>query len=97
MNKWFSIESEDKLSCCNCGDVFPKNIGGLDHHPSICTKCGIECVLFEWSKLVQIHTQAAPSPIRRFILWAQHELDELEFIELLSSFEELGEEISNKS
>lgn len=93
MNKWYSVENEKGLACCRCGAFFEKGALILDHHPSICPNCNVECLLYDWEKGIQIVTEDAPYEMQHFIRWAQKELDELEFLELLVGFEEIAKKL----
>jgi hypothetical protein len=61
----------------------------------ICPNCQIQCVWYDFgkSRVLQVIPSLAPTIFRSFIEWSQSELDELEFIELMLSFEELGNAI----
>lgn len=95
MNNWFSIGDDKGVVCCGCNSYIKMSYGGLDHHPSKCPNCGLNCVLILWNKWIQISTNQAPNHFKSFIYWAQKELDELEFVELLSNFEEIAEQINS--
>ena len=57
----------------------------------ICPTCKIECIWYDCGKrkVVQLIPSFAPKEFQMFIKWAQEELDEIEFVELLVAFEEL--------
>jgi hypothetical protein len=92
MNKrWFSVGSSDEVICANC-DVLQKGIYSHDHHPCICPNCKIDCFWYDVvsGRTLQIIPEYAPNEIKQFIQWAQSELDELEFLELIVHFEQLS-------
>lgn len=93
-NKWYSLGKQNGITCSNCNSIH-KNIGVLDHHSTICPECKIECVWYDLgnNKVIQIIPSLAPNQFIKFIKWSQQELDELEFLELLVTFEELNKAI----
>lgn len=94
MSKWFSVGDSKSFCCSSCNGRVEITEGGLDHHSTRCPICNIECVIIEWNKWIQVVTKKAPPQFQSFILWAQNNLDELEFVELLCNLEEIGEELS---
>lgn len=102
MNKdhsnWFSISSKNKLiTCADCNNEFDLKDPFLDHHPSGCPICKVECAYLDWkNRKIQIIMQNAPPTIFEFIRWMQKHLDELEYVELFSTFESIDNEISRK-
>ena len=93
MSNWFTVGDEKGFNCCNCNEFIVLSGGGLDHHPSCCPECGVACLILEWNKWLQVVVKDAPLQFQSFVCWAQKELDELEFIELLSNLEEIAEKI----
>ncbi len=75
----------------NCDNQFV-GLETLDHHSGICPSCNIECIWFSFKegKTLQIIPKYAPKEFLSFIEWSQRELDELEFLELIVSFEEIA-------
>jgi len=64
----------------------------IDHHPSVCPSCNAPCIFFTWKdRLVQIIPDEAPPSFAGLVRWAQVDLDEVEFVELLVSIDELAE------
>lgn len=95
MNKtWYTLGTYENIECANCGFI-NKDVQSLDHHPSICPKCQIECIWYDLGKrkVIQIIPDHAPPEFNKFIKWAQKELDEIEFVELFVAFEELAKKI----
>lgn len=92
MNNWISIGNKEEVSCITCKEIIP-NSGFIDHHGGVCPNCKIQCVFFyiafDVERLIQVVPSKAPSSLKKFIYWAQKNLDELEFIELLVSFHEV--------
>lgn len=98
MKSWYSLGNYEKIKCSNCGTE-QCNIQALDHHLMICPACQIQCIWYDLGnrKVLQVIPSFAPIEFRKFIQWSQQELDELEFTELIVSFEELGKAINNKN
>ncbi|GAA3518927.1 hypothetical protein GCM10022393_36330 [Aquimarina addita] len=90
--KWYQIGILDKNLCSNCNSEF-QGLQTLDHHSQICPSCKIECIWFSFKneKTLQIIPEFAPKEFQTFIKWAQKEFDEIEFLELILSFEEIAE------
>jgi hypothetical protein len=91
---WHAISApnERALRCASCGGEFDAGALLGDHHPRVCPVCGVECLVLDWKRLcVQIVVNDAPPVLTRAIRWAQKELDELEFTELLCTLEDLAE------
>ena len=92
--EWFTLGSYESIKCLNCGTVH-SDIASLDHHSGICPNCNIECIWFDLGngKQIQVIPEFAPNPMREFIWWAQKELGELEFLELIVSLEEINSKL----
>ena len=92
MKKWYSIAKSRRSICGNCNSVFYE-IENHDHHNSICPNCGITCIWYSLKDdyTLQIIPEYCPDVLLSFIKWGQSELDELEFLELITLFEEIGE------
>jgi hypothetical protein len=91
---WFSVSrpGANHLPCGRCG--FELRLGDIvgDHHPRHCPNCGAESVYVDLrDQTAQLLVEAAPPQMRRLIRWAQANLDELEFTELLCNLEELAD------
>ena len=89
--KWLNKGNHKRIDCGNCGGI-QNGIGTMDHHPQICPNCKISCIWYyvTHENVVQIIPEYAPDPIKLFIDWCQTTLDELEMIELMVGFEEIG-------
>ena len=86
-----------KLVCANCGQEVDLLYPSVDHHPSVCPSCGIPCLFFSWKdQLVQIVPGDAPDALRWMIDWAQQELNELEFVDILVAFDQIGACLSSR-
>lgn len=96
MKNWYKVSRKNKSICGNCEKSFDKVVS-LDHHSGYCPNCQIECIwfYFEENKTLQIIPEYAPKEFVLFIKWAQNELDELEFLELIVSFEEISKSLIN--
>lgn len=88
---WYSLGNYKSTQCSNCNTKI-NDAHAVDHHVGICPACKIKCIWYDMgnNKVLQIIPQYAPTEFKRFIEWTQSELDELEVVELISSFEELG-------
>lgn len=91
MKSWYSLGTYENIKCSNCS-VQQNNVQALDHHSMVCPKCQIKCIWYDLGKgkVLQVIPSLAPVEFRKFIQWSQKELDELEFTELIVSFEELA-------
>ncbi|MEE4001908.1 hypothetical protein V1T75_16340 [Tenacibaculum sp. FZY0031] len=96
MENWYKVSRRNKSVCGNCEKSFDE-LGSLDHHSSYCPNCNIECIwfYFEEDKTLQVIPKYAPKEFVLFLRWAQKELDELEFLELIVSFEEIAKSLAN--
>lgn len=62
----------------------------LDHHARTCPRCGVDCAFLNWKgRILQVVPIHAPAVIRRALAFAQQDLDELEYAELIVALEEL--------
>ena len=95
IKNWYNLGTYEQIKCSNCNKK-QHDIQTMDYHPMICPECQIECIWFDLGneKVLQIIPSFAPKEFRMFIQWSQKELDELEFIELIVAFEELGKAIN---
>ncbi len=98
MNKWYTISNHHKNKCGNCSKTF-EGLATLDHHYGICPNCKIQCIWFglKNKQTLQIIPKHAPKSFSRFLKWTQNELDEIEFLELIVSFEEIASSISTQT
>ncbi len=97
--QWYSVSPADssQLRCGNCQRVIDMSIPSLDHHPCWCPACGVECLLYTPSNShLQILVQQAPAEVQMAIRWAQEELDEVEFLELLGHVSGLIQTIDSR-
>ena len=89
--KWLTKGNHQQICCGNC-DSIQNEIATMDHHPSICPSCGINCIWYfiTAKNVVQIIPEFAPYSVRQFIEWCQSELDELDMVELIVELENIG-------
>ena len=90
---WFSFgpPAGTALRCAECGNEIDLGLPAADHHPRVCPVCGAESTFLTWKgRAVQIVMKSAPPVLVAAIRWAQKQLDELEFVELLCALEELS-------
>jgi hypothetical protein len=93
---WFAVGRPGRygLRCCACGADVDLGFPSADHHPAVCPVCGIDSLFLSWrGVLVQVVPPAAPPEVERTIRWAQENLDELEFITVLTSLAQIAEAI----
>ena len=94
-NRWYSISHSNgtSITCVSCQNEIQLS-PFLDHDPCICNFCEVKCVFLDWKqRKIQIIPELAPDAVCEFIIWMQKELDELEYVELFSSLEEIDEQI----
>ena len=99
-NGWQSVSEpgETRLVCANCGKEVDLLYPSVDHHPSVCPACDIPCLFFSWkNQLVQVLPNLAPDALRRMIEWAQRELNELEFIDILVAIDQIATGLTARS
>jgi hypothetical protein len=94
---WFSSTSPDNtvLRCAVCGRQVERGPPAADHHPRRCPSCGVECALLSWKgRTIQVVPQNAPPAFTAVLCWAQHHLDELEYVEFICALEEIADSMS---
>ena len=87
---WRTVAPMDAaaIACPRCTALCTTSVPFMDHHPRVCTSCGVESFLFTMSEFhLWVATASAPPVVQRFTRWAQAELDELEFVELIVELE----------
>ncbi len=78
------------LCCAACRSVIDLETPRLDHHPSVCPRCGVACAFLNWKgRAVQVVPANAPVVIRRVLRFAQQQFDELEYAEFVSALQEM--------
>lgn len=90
--KWiaFSGVSETDSSCPNCGITMRGIFPSADHHFVPCSSCGTHLVVVSATqRSLVIDLENAPVELQRFLAWSQTALDELEFITLLITLEDI--------
>ena len=90
---WFSVGGANAMSvrCASCSYLIKFESPSIDHHSAICPACRVECTYISWRDcLIQIVMPNAPESLRKTIRLLQDHLDELEFIEVIMSLEELN-------
>lgn len=86
----FSGISETDSSCPNCGVTMRGIFPSADHHSALCSSCGTHLVVVTATQQsFVIDLENAPVELQRFLAWSQTALDELEFITLLMTLEEI--------
>ncbi|MEK8019923.1 MAG: hypothetical protein VSS75_023880 [Candidatus Parabeggiatoa sp.] len=89
---WFSYCSLEHsvIRCAACQFNIPVEMVSLDHHPRWCPSCHAECFLFVLDdRYLQIIIEKAPLDVQKAIRWAQKNLDEIEFVNLIASLEDI--------
>ena len=95
--RWLSVSAPGStvLECANCGSDEALLYPSVDHHPSVCPICEVDCVFVSWKQqLVQVVPSKAPEPFTRLLRWCQTNLDEFEFVTVLTSVDELSDALS---
>jgi hypothetical protein len=90
---WFacSLAGATTLRCAACKSDIDLQFPAADHHPRVCPACGVECAFLDWQgRIIQVVTDRAPPAFAEGVRWAQRQLDELEFVELLCALEEIS-------
>ena len=86
----------EHILCPRCGQRTSTEVPFIDHHISECTSCSART--FWWSfgqHHVRVSVDDAHPSFKHFLLWANEELDEVEFLELMVVFEEIFEPTSH--
>ena len=94
MMSWFSrtATGEEPLRCARCNGEFAVDPPSIDHHPSTCPKCGVECLLFSFPRShLQIVVGDAPKELAAVIRWTQEHFDELDFLVLVTAIRQIAE------
>lgn len=97
---WFAVSQPGSsiLTCCSCRETIDLGFPSLDHHAGYCPRCGIESIFVSWNDtLVQIALPKAPPELLRLLRWMQENLDELEFVALLTHLDEMAEFVQAKA
>jgi hypothetical protein len=90
----FSDESKTALRCAACHSTIDLGFPQLDHHPSVCPRCGLECAFLNWKgRMVQLVPSKAPAVIQLALRFAQQQFDELEYVEFVIALQELMDEL----
>jgi hypothetical protein len=86
----FSGVGETDSPCPNCGVTMRGVLPSADHHSVRCPSCGTHLVVVTTTqRSFVIDLENAPAELQRFFAWSQTALDELEFITLLMTLEEM--------
>src|SRR5438270_13701822 len=92
LSSWYACSDEGAtiLRCAACHSVIDLEAPTLDHHARACPRCGVDCTFLNWKgRMLQVVPSNAPAVIRRALRFAQEDLDELEYAELVVVLEEL--------
>ena len=61
-------------------------------------KCGVESAYLTWkSRAIQVVPSKAPPVFATFLRWAQDNLDELDYVELMVAFAEIADALTANS
>lgn len=96
-NPWFShsVPGCATLRCCSCRKEIDLKFPSLDHHPSVCPACGVECIFITWKDVtIQIVLEEAAPEFSRILRWAQENLDELEFVTVLDALSQIHDAVA---
>ena len=88
---WFSVSGEAELPCPSCGELLRDYLPSADHHPTTCRSCKDSLVVLSLSgnRGIAVSLTKSPVEVQRFFLWSHSTLDELEFVTLLVSLEDM--------
>lgn len=88
---WFSVSAENALPCPSCGALLEGCLPSLDHHPVTCSSCKDYLVILSTSghREIAVSLTKSPGEVQRFFLWSHSTLDELEFVTLPVSLEDM--------
>jgi hypothetical protein len=95
-SSWYAFTDERStiLRCAACHAIIDLEIPRIDHHPGVCSKCGVECAFLNWKgRMLQIVPIKAPVVIKRALRFAQQQFDELEYAEFVTTLQELMDEL----
>ncbi len=85
-----SDATSKEIRCPRCRQSIVDCLPSADHHPVQCPHCRAKLLLFSASaRNFAVDVDNAPDEIREFVTWAQQSLDEVQFVSLLLTFEEL--------
>lgn len=88
--QWITSTSEEQSICPICETKLNGYTPKADHHAIVCPCCGESLVVFSTSaRSVLIAVNRCPEELRRFLVWSQCNLDELEFVSLIVTLEEI--------
>ena len=88
---WFSVSGETALPCPSCGELLRGYLPSADHHPTTCSGCKDSLVILSISgnRGIAVSLTKSPVEVQRFFQWSHASLDELEFVTLLTSLEDM--------
>lgn len=87
-DSWISFGGESTpFKCASCKATLDEEIAMMDHHQGTCPFCNVKCLFYFWDRPFQIVPGVAPDTMKAFITWAQQELDEIDFSDLLGHLE----------
>lgn len=88
--RWTTSTSGETIPCPGCGENLVGYTPSCDHHGVTCPNCNDALILISTSaKNHAVCISRCPHELQRFFSWCQSDLDELEFVSLLLSLEEL--------
>lgn len=87
---WLKVCKGKELQCPSCGEVLNAYLPSCDHHPVRCNICDETLVVLSaTNKSIAIALTKSPLEVQRFFEWCHSSLDELEFVSLMTSLEEM--------
>ena len=76
-------DNEKAVDCLECGSSI-QSFPSVDHHPRVCPACGAEIfVISTMDRNILIDMKKVSDEVKRFIRWAQTDLSEFEFVQLV--------------
>ena len=97
LSSWYAFAEDGGavLRCAECGACIDLGETRLDHHPCVCPTCAVECAYLNWKgRMFQVVPKNAPPVLAQALRLAQHHFDELEYVELVTSLEQLVDNLN---
>jgi hypothetical protein len=96
LTSWYSFSDEGTtaLRCAACQRLVDLEMPRIDHHPRVCPWCKVGCAFLNWKgRVLQIVPARAPAVIQQLLGFAQRQFDEIEYAELVTSMQELMDDL----
>ena len=88
--QWMTSTDGDTALCPSCANSLVGYTPSADHHGAKCGHCGAALIVVSTSsRSTLVAIDRCPEELRLFLAWCQSTLDELEFVSLVVSLEEV--------